>query len=260
VQRLQSQDVDAEQRGIGSFGNWSENNSLDISSQRASNSWNATRYGHDLGFQLHPIAALKMHLVLMLIRLSCIVGVDRMKDEAGSARGALFNRSANRPPFDDIHDRRSTMSSDEASRTVSGVEWRGSGPNHADAELIALGREFEALSAKLAELVVLQRQEVDALNRMVERDERLNSEGMISPSVERIEALLRLLEPIERAIMAIPAMTVVGLGVKARHAAHVLSHYWTESPDRLDWDAQAVRRLIESTCTVAGVALLSSQR
>jgi hypothetical protein len=158
------------------------------------------------------------------------------------------------------------MTSDEASRIVSGVEWRGSSPDQqvtdgdADAELVALGQKFEAFSTKLAELVVLQRQEVETLNRMVERGEQLNGDCMISPSVERIEALLRLLEPIERAIMAIPAMTVVGLGVKARHAAHVLSHYWTDSPESLDWDAQAVRRLIEATCTVAGVALLSSPR
>jgi hypothetical protein len=157
------------------------------------------------------------------------------------------------------------MSSDEASRIVAGVEWRGSSPDQrvtegdTDAELAALGQEFEALSAKLAELVVLQRQEVVPLDRVVQRGERLNGEGMISPSVERIEALLKLLEPIERAIIAMPAVSVVGLGVKARHAAHVLSHYWTDSPERLDWDAQAVRRLIESTCTVAGVALLSSQ-
>jgi hypothetical protein len=60
--------------------------------------------------------------------------------------------------------------------------------------------------------------------------------------------------------MAMPAMTVVGLGVKARHAAHVLSHYWADTPERLDWDAQAIRRLIEATCSVAGVALLSSPR
>ena len=157
------------------------------------------------------------------------------------------------------------MSSDEASRIVAGVEWRASSPDQrvtegdTDAELAALGQEFEALSAKLAELVVLQRQEVVPLDRVVQRGERLNGEGMISPSVERIEALLKLLEPIERAIIAMPAVSVVGLGVKARHAAHVLSHYWTDSPERLDWDAQAVRRLIESTCTVAGVALLSSQ-
>jgi hypothetical protein len=155
------------------------------------------------------------------------------------------------------------MSSDEASRIEAGVERRGSSPDQRvaegdlDAELVALGRQFEALSA---ELVVLQRQGVDTPDLLIQRDEQLNGEAMISPSVERIETLLRRLDPIERAIMAIPAITVVGLGVKARHAAHVLSHYWTDSPERLDWDAQAVRRLIESTCTVAGIALLSSPR
>jgi hypothetical protein len=158
------------------------------------------------------------------------------------------------------------MSSDEASRFVSTAEWSGSSSNQRategdpDAELVALGCEFESLSAKLAELVALQRQEVDTFDCVLQRGERVNGEGLTSPSVERIEALLRLLEPIERAIMAIPAGTVVGLGVKARHAAHVLSHYWTDSPERLDWDARAVRRLIEATCTVAGVALLSSSR
>jgi hypothetical protein len=121
--------------------------------------------------------------------------------------------------------------------------------------LVALGRRFEELSAELA---VLQGEETDSLSTVVQRDERLKCEAMISPSVERIEALLRLLDPIERAIMAMPAITVAGLGVKARHAAHVLSHYWTDLPERLDWDKRAIRLLIESTCTLAGVGLLSS--
>jgi hypothetical protein len=88
----------------------------------------------------------------------------------------------------------------------------------------------------------------------------LNSETAVSPSSERTEAILALLDPIERAIMATPAATVVGLGVKARHAAHVLSHYWIDSTDALDWDVRAVRLLIESTCSVAGVGLVPSQQ
>jgi hypothetical protein len=154
------------------------------------------------------------------------------------------------------------MSPNEGSRITSGIEWRGStseqerNESDADAELVALGREFEALSAELA---VLQREEIDRPSVAAQRSER-NCNAMVGPSAERIEALLRLLDPIERAIMAIPAITVIGLGVKARHAAHVLSHYWTDSPDRLDWDSRAVRLLIESTCTVAGIALASSQQ
>ncbi|HWX29165.1 MAG TPA: hypothetical protein VNZ53_17200 [Steroidobacteraceae bacterium] len=154
------------------------------------------------------------------------------------------------------------MSPNEGSRITSGVEWRDSASEQernesdADAELVALGREFEALSAELA---VLQREEIDRPSVAAQRSER-SGNALVGPSAERIEALLRLLDPIERAIMAIPAITVIGLGVKARHAAHVLSHYWTDSPDRLDWDSRAVRLLIESTCTVAGIALASSQQ
>jgi hypothetical protein len=48
--------------------------------------------------------------------------------------------------------------------------------------------------------------------------------------------------------------------VKARHAAHVLSHYLIDAASTLDWDVRAVRLLIESTCSVAGVGLLSSQQ
>jgi hypothetical protein len=152
------------------------------------------------------------------------------------------------------------MSPNEASRIAAGVEWRGSTSeqerNESDADLVALGREFEALSAELA---VLQKHEIDRSSVAGERSERKGI-VMVSSSAERIEALLKLLDPIERAIMAIPAITVIGLGVKARHAAHVLSHYWADSPDRLDWDSRAVRLLIESTCTVAGIALVSSQQ
>jgi hypothetical protein len=154
------------------------------------------------------------------------------------------------------------MSPDEMPRITAGVGQRGSilkqgaTESDPDAVLVALGRKFEALSAELA---ALQREQVDAPSSVALRGEQLK-EAAISPSDERIEAVLTLLDPIERAIMAMPAMTIVGLGVKARHAAQVLSHYWTDPPERLDWDARAVRLLIESTCTVAGVGLLSSQQ
>jgi hypothetical protein len=64
-----------------------------------------------------------------------------------------------------------------------------------------------------------------------------------------------MLEPIERAIMATPARTVAGLGVKARHAAYVLSEYWDAPIDKIDWDARAVRLLIEAVCESAGLSL-----
>jgi hypothetical protein len=149
------------------------------------------------------------------------------------------------------------------SRIAAGAKRRGATPNQGaarsapDAELVALGSQFEALSTELA---ALQKGTVVAFSATATPGEQFNGETAINPSAERIEAILALLDPIERAIMTTPAASVVGLGVKARHAAHVLSHYWIDSANTLDWDVRAVRLLIESTCTVAGVGLLSSQQ
>jgi hypothetical protein len=123
--------------------------------------------------------------------------------------------------------------------------------------LVALGSQFEALSTELA---ALQNGTVVTFAPAAAPGEELNDETAIHPSAERIEAILTLLDPIERAIMTTPAASVVGLGVKARHAAHVLSHYWIDSAHTLDWDVRAVRLLIESTCSVAGVDVLSPQQ
>jgi hypothetical protein len=73
---------------------------------------------------------------------------------------------------------------------------------------------------------------------------------------ERIEEILTRLDPVERAIMATPACTIAGLAVKARHAAYVMSHYWDEPIDQIDWEAQAIRLLVEAVCDVAHRPLL----
>jgi hypothetical protein len=154
------------------------------------------------------------------------------------------------------------MSLDEALQSVAAVDQleldiaQGSPDGGPDAVLVALGREFDALSAELAKL---QKQEGPYCSADLSVQE-CGRELTDVASLERIEAVLRLLDPIERAIMTIPARTVVGLGVKARHAAHVLSNYWTDVPEQLNWDARTVRLLIESACSVAGVGLLPLQQ
>jgi hypothetical protein len=100
--------------------------------------------------------------------------------------------------------------------------------------LIELGRRFEVIAAA-----------VQILYDTAERDN----------DFEEIEATLARLEPIERAIMTMPACTPTGLGVKARHAAHVMSHCWSGSIDQIDWEARAVRLLIEAVCKAAHVPL-----
>ncbi len=134
------------------------------------------------------------------------------------------------------------MSLDEASQPVAAIDQllgipQGLSGGGSDAMLAALGRKFDALAAELEMLQKQDEQRSTADNSSGDRE--------TGRSLERIEAVLKSLDPIERAIMTIPAETVVGLGVKARHAAHVLSNYWTDAPEQLDWDARAVRLLIE---------------
>ena len=99
-----------------------------------------------------------------------------------------------------------------------------------DLDLLALGRQFEEIAANVQEL---------------------HNSASPNDHLELVEAMLGRLEPIERAIMATPARTVAGLGVKARHAAYVMSEYWNAPIDQIDWDARAVRLLIEAVCESA---------
>lgn len=105
---------------------------------------------------------------------------------------------------------------------------------HRDNPTIALGRQFEEIATKVR---------------------KLYNSASANDRVEVVEAMLGRLEPIERAIMATPARTVAGLGVKARHAAYVMSEYWDAPIDKIDWDARAVRLLIEAVCESAGLTL-----
>jgi hypothetical protein len=101
-----------------------------------------------------------------------------------------------------------------------------------DTELLALGRQFDAALTKLLSLQM--------------RD---------AADVDRIEAFLAGMEPIERAILTIPADGIAGVAVKARVAAHVVSNYWDVPLDQLDLDARAFRHLVEAVCNIAGTSL-----
>jgi hypothetical protein len=109
---------------------------------------------------------------------------------------------------------------------------RAARPRRNDAELLALGRQFDAA---LTKLLSLQMCDVAA--------------------VDRIETFLAGMESIERAILTIPADGVAGVAVKARVAAHVVSNYWDVPLNQLDLDARAFRLLVEAVCNVAGTSL-----
>jgi len=130
-----------------------------------------------------------------------------------------------------------------------------------DSPLLALERQFNTISGELLAVQQLRRNQ----NRSHSPAAHSPEQATIEPGVEhtfdefatrRIESILVRLDPIERAIMEMPACTLAGLGVKARHAANVLSQYWETPIDQIDWDARAVRLLIEAVCDVAHTPLL----
>ncbi|MGJ5130665.1 hypothetical protein [Bradyrhizobium oligotrophicum] len=97
-------------------------------------------------------------------------------------------------------------------------------------------------------LIVLGRQLKEAIAKI-----RALYDPASTDHLERNETMLAGLAPIEQAIMATPARTIAGLGVKARHAAYVNSEHWDAPIDEIDWDARAVRSLIEAVCDVASI-------
>ena len=123
-----------------------------------------------------------------------------------------------------------------------------------------------ALEAKLTDLVAELLAAQTAIGEPIVSSDELpavpDGAGSLTESVsrsevqtKRVEAILERLYPIERAIMAAPAHTIIGLGVKARHAAYVMSQYWEEPTDKIDWEAQIIRLLIEAVCYVARTPL-----
>lgn len=116
------------------------------------------------------------------------------------------------------------------------------GSTDGDAPLLRLEEQFIAVRAELSRKV-----------------ERVREELADEAQTKADEHVLARLAPIERAIMETPAKTIVGLSVKARHVASVLSEYWQAPADQIDWEARAVRLLIESICDIAHTPLVWQQ-
>ena len=129
-------------------------------------------------------------------------------------------------------------------------------PADDDAGLLALEVQFNRL---VAEMIAGQKTSKAAIRADRPPPAQDNVGASSEPnadredSTERMEEVLACLYPIEQAIMTTPARTITGLGVKARHAAYVVSHYWEAPIDQIDWDARAMRSLIEAVCRLADV-------
>jgi hypothetical protein len=118
--------------------------------------------------------------------------------------------------------------------------------------LLALESQFNALAAKLTAAGGTQGEFAICGHRPPEWNEHADVDGSDHEArTKEQEEILARLEPVERAIMATKAFTIAGLGVKARHAAYVTSHYWNEPIHKIDWESRAVRLLIEAVCESA---------
>ena len=130
-----------------------------------------------------------------------------------------------------------------------------------DSPLLALEKQFNAITAELLALERLCRDQKRNRGPTARSPEGSTIASCVGEHThdavmtEQIESVLARLHPVERAIMQTPARTMAGLSVKARHAAYVTSQYWEAPIDKLDWDAQAVRLLIEAVCDFARTPL-----
>jgi hypothetical protein len=130
-----------------------------------------------------------------------------------------------------------------------------------DSPLLALEKQFNAIIAELLAVERLFRDQKRNPGPAARSPERSTIESCVGEHThdavmtEQIDSVLARLHPIERAIMQTPARTMAGLSVKARHAAYVTSQYWEAPIDKLDWDARAVRLLIEAVCDFARTPL-----
>lgn len=125
-----------------------------------------------------------------------------------------------------------------------------------DLPLLALEKQFNEMIAKLVTITQLYkepaRQPVPPCpNRPIDG---AAAKHILADQTRDVEAILATLYPIELAIMQTRAQTITGLAVKARHAAYVMSQYWEAPLDQIDWDARAVRLLIEAVCETAGAS------
>jgi hypothetical protein len=137
--------------------------------------------------------------------------------------------------------------------TTTKVSGSAIAPDETDCALLALESQFNALAAELAAAQGAQGEFTICLHQRPEWGEQADVDlgSDYESRTREAEEILARLDPIERAIMATPARTIAGLGVKARHAAYVTSQYWNEPIDKIDWEARAVRLLIEAVCDAA---------
>lgn len=158
------------------------------------------------------------------------------------------------------------------------IDWTDAppAPVASDAELFALGRQFDEAHAAWMALVpagAAAQMRVDAFRK------RAEAEGMettaahkaawlqdgVNEAYEAEQAAFDALEPLNRAIMGLPAHTIDGLAVKARSAIPTVWATGSFDADRSlgeheHWERRGVRDLIEACVALAEQQAAGSDR
>jgi hypothetical protein len=144
----------------------------------------------------------------------------------------------------------------------------------ADAELLELGRQHDALRSKYEIALELSGPRnaawsaaLEGLSKRFEDRPEYNAgfEEELKKAGEQLdrdfpaptpswEDVMDLMCPIERKIMALPASTFAGLAVKARVAKSACDNYWDEPDGNCDWDQLMARKLIEAVLSGGAVS------
>jgi|SRR5665213_1487509 len=140
--------------------------------------------------------------------------------------------------------------------------------NHPDAELLAIGEQYDALAAIYEDAQRRAQPRWDARENFLASlrgGPRTPSNREIMHALAQIDRKFPIADPQpddaigatdEPAcrIMALPARTIAGLAVKARVAKLAASNYWDDPDDDADWDKLIVRKLIDAILESAKAA------
>jgi hypothetical protein len=145
--------------------------------------------------------------------------------------------------------------------------------NAPDAELIALGRQLDIFRQRFSVAVATWAPLWEEHGRRLQEWQRLHEGytaaqfdaairkinddvfGAIEKTEQHPDDIMNESSAVSNAIVAIPAITIAGLSVKARLAAFAASNYWDENDKDADWDHLAVRKLIDAVIGVAAATV-----
>lgn len=137
---------------------------------------------------------------------------------------------------------------------------------HPDAELIRLGQQHDELVQKLKVATIKLEPLWAEHRRRMDEWKAANPQGIGIDAYERLwdevglteanktydaDAITDEMDPVSRKIMAIPAMTIAGLLVKARVAKYNAREFWDESYEDADWVHLQMRELCDAVIDMA---------